>query len=235
MRKIPTVKSGGGVTLVQNADGSVRVACIKQGYTFAYELRNAARVMANSARAIEEEPDSSFEIRAFVHGAIILAYASLEAALNETIHLNALRSDSPLSAEDRRVLHVIGQEELQPRNSKNTLQMFNMLLRFIGRPELSTNENPYQAANLVRQLRNILIHPVPGQVVTYVEDEEFDYSSQQGIVKKLKSHLGLTKEATFPDQILTKECASWAVGVTEAFLHEFVTRSGINPGFDTGQ
>jgi hypothetical protein len=63
--------------------------------------------------------------------------------------------------------------------------------------------------------------------------KEFDYSSQQNIVKKLKGQLRLKANATFPADVITKECAAWAVDSCETFLHEFVTVSGIDPGFIT--
>jgi hypothetical protein len=131
------------------------------------------------------------------------------------------------------VFHIIGKEGLQPRERKNTLQQYNMLLRILGKPAMNVGENPYLSANFVRMLRNMLVHPIPGRVVTFVEGEEFDYSSQQDIVKRLKAPLGLKANATFPADVITKECATWAVTSCEAFLHEFVTVSGIDPGFIT--
>ncbi|MEK6805190.1 MAG: hypothetical protein AABY95_00895 [Pseudomonadota bacterium] len=189
--------------------------------------------MNNSAQATEDTSGTHWQLRAYIYGAIILAYASLEAALNEIVHLNALEKNSPLDEAERKVFHTIGQEGLQPREASNTLQQYNMLLRILGKPEMDKGINPYQAANLVRMLRNILVHPIPGRVTTFVEGEEFDYSSQQDIVRKLKPALGLKKEATFPDGVLTKECAKWAVRTCETFMHAFVTASGIDPGFIT--
>jgi hypothetical protein len=189
--------------------------------------------MSNSARLSEDGPTPHWQLRAFIHGAIILSYASLEAALNEIVHLNALEAKSPLTEAERMVFHTIGKEGLQPRDRKNTLQQYNMLLRILGKPAMNSGENPYLSANFVRMLRNMLVHPIPGRVVTFVEGEEFDYSSQQNIVKKLKAPLGLKANATFPADVITKECAAWAVTSCEAFLHEFVTVSGISPGFIT--
>ena len=63
--------------------GQSRIARVESGYRFAFELKNAARVMANKARAVDDE--DSFELRAFVTGAVILAWSSLDAALNEFI------------------------------------------------------------------------------------------------------------------------------------------------------
>lgn len=189
--------------------------------------------MSNSAKSTEDGPRTHWQLRAFIHGAIILSYASLEAALNEIVHLNALETNNPLTEAERKVFHTIGREGLQPREENNTLQQYNMLLRILGKPTMNVGTNPYQAANLVRILRNMLVHPIPGRVVTFVESEDFDYSSQQNIVRKLRSHLSLKTNATFPAGVITKACAAWAVDSCETFLHEFVTVSGIDPGFIT--
>lgn len=232
-RSVPIAERGTHVVIVTDEKGDTHVQRIESEYTFAFELRQAARVMNNSAKATEDGQGTHWQLRAFIHGAIILAYASLEAALNEILHLNALEKNSPLTEAERKVFYTIGQEGLQPREASHTLQQYNMLLRILGKPEMSMGTNPYQAANLVRTLRNLLIHPIPGRVVTFVEGEQFDYSSQQDIVKKLKPALGLRADATFPNDVLTKACAKWAVHSCEAFLHEFATVSGIDPGFIT--
>lgn len=231
--KVPVVKSGDHITIVTDANGYTHISHIEPEYTFAFELRQTARVMGNLAESTEDGPSTHWQLRAFIHGAIILSYASLEAALNETVHLNALADRSPLTEAEKKAFYTIGQEGLRPREESNTLQQYNMLLRILGKPIMNVSTNPYQAANLVRILRNMLIYPIPGRVVTFVESNDFDYASRQAIVKKLRSHLGLKANATFPADVITRKCAAWAVHSCEAFLHEFVSVSGIDPGFIT--
>ncbi len=232
-RKVPVVPRGDHVFLMLGQNGSTRVTRTEKEYTFAFELRNAARVMVNSAKVIEDGPSTHWQFKAFVHGAIILSYAGLEAALNEIIHLHALTAESPLNEAERKVVYSIAQENLVPRGDSHTLKRFNLLLRILGKSELKIGDPPYQNANLVRLLRNMIIHPIPGRVTTFVEADNFDYSSQQEIVKKLRSALGLKRSATFPKDIVTKKCAVWAVDSCETFLHAFVVASGIDIGFLT--
>ena len=71
--------------IVDRDRGQSRVYRVTSRYRFAFELKNAARVMANKARAVDDE--NGFELRAFVTGAVILAYSYLDAALNEFILL----------------------------------------------------------------------------------------------------------------------------------------------------
>ena len=231
--KVPVAARGNHVFIVQERDGSNRVAREEQEYTFAFELRNSARVMCKLAKATVEGPDTHWQLRAFIHGAIILSYATLEAALNEFIHLHALTVQSPLDEAERKVIYSIAKENLVSRGESNTLQKFNLILRILGKPELKTGTSGYQNANLVRMLRNMVVHPVPGRVTTFVDSDGFDYSSQQEIVRKLRGALGLKKSATFPAHVLTKECAAWAVLSCETFLHAFVVASGIDIGFRT--
>lgn len=231
--KVPVAPRGSHIVIRQQDDGSNRVVHEEQEYTFAFELRNSARVMSNHAKATDEGPSTHWQLRAFVHGAIILSYAALEAALNEFIHLHALAADSPLDETERTVIYSIAQENLVPRGESNTLQKFNLILRILGKPELKAGDSAYQNANFVRILRNMVVHPIPGRVVTFVDSDDFDYSSQQEIVKKLRGVLGLKKSATFPTDVLTKECAAWAVLSCETFLHAFVVASGVDIGFLT--
>lgn len=232
-RKVPVAPRGNRTVVVQGQDGSNRIAHEEREYTFAYELRNSARVMSNAAKTTDDGQDTHWQLKAFIHGAIILSYAALEAALNEVIHLHALTKESPLDEAERKVIYSIGQEKLAPRGESNTLQKFNLLLRILGKSELKVDDSPYQHANLVRMLRNMIVHPMPGRVTTFVDSGNFDYSSQQEIVKKLRGALGLKRSATFPADIVTKECAIWAVNSCETFLHAFVVASGIDIGFLT--
>ncbi len=227
MKKTPIIPSDKNVTAV--TDGKkLRVARIELVYRFAFGLRNAARVMAKSACNAEE---SSHEIRAFVTGAIVLSYSFLEAALNEFLSLNAVAPNSPLNEKCKAIINAIASEDLRPQEKKNTLQMFNVILRLLDKPELRESEKTYQAANLVRILRNQLVHPKPSRVVTYPEDTAENVSEQQQMVKQLRSHLALTRNATFPSDVLTSKCANWAVSACETFLQEFVRQSGVDPGF----
>lgn len=219
--------------IVQQADGTPKLTYVEEEYTFAFELRNSARVMDNSAKSIESTAETYWQVKAFIHGAIILSYSSLEAALNEILHIHALTEDSPLNESERNIVYSITQGELVPKKNQTTLGRFNMLLRIMGKPEINSGNKIYQNADIVRALRNMIVHPTPGRVTTFMESEEYDYSFQQEIVRKLRGPLKLSRSATFPKDILTKECAEWAVSACEEFLHHFILTSGIDIGFLT--
>jgi hypothetical protein len=183
--------------------------------------------MSNYAKDTKDEPDAHWHLRAFVHGAVILAYSALEAAFNEFVTLRGLAEESPLDENQRQFISSFRQDE------SNTLQRFNGILDGLGKVPLPMGSSIYQNADLVRVLRNMLVHPTPGRVTTVSDNQDFDYSAQQDIVKRLRSALKLTKKATFPDDVLNHKCASWAVSSCEKFLHEFVVVSGVDIGFLT--
>jgi hypothetical protein len=232
-KKTPTLGPyAGNVELIVDMErGQSRVYRVTSEFRFGFELRNAARVMANKARAVADE--DGFELRAFVMAAVILAWSSLDAALNEFILLNATERKSPLNDVEKAIINAIRSENLRPRERQHTLQLFNMMLRLLKKPQLAESEQPYQSANLVRHLRNMLVHPKPGWVVTFSENPNENLSEQQQIVKQLRSELNLDRDATFPRDILDSKCANWAVSSSESFLREFVKRSGVGPGFVT--
>jgi hypothetical protein len=232
-KKTPTAGPyGDRVDLILDVKrGYSRVSRVTSQFRFAFELRQAARIMANKARAIADK--DGFELRAFVVAAVTLAWSSLDAALNEFILLNATDGNSPLSDAEKAIINAIGSEELRPRKRQHTLQLFNTMLRLLKKSPLAEGEQPYQSANLVRRLRNLMVHPEPGWVVTFSENPHEILSEQQEIVKQLRNDLKLDPDATFPRDILNSKCADWAVSSCESFLREFEERSGVSPGFVT--
>ena len=231
MKKKKAPVSGTYIDVIWDIErGQSRVARVESGYRFAFELKNAARVMANKARAVDKD---SYELRAFVTGAVTLAWSFLGAALNEFILLNAVESESPLSETEKATIKAIGSEDLRPRGRSSTLELFNMILRLLKKRPLVESEQPYRSAEAVRLLRNELVHPRPYSVVTFSENPNENLSEQQKIVRQLRQDLKLDRNAIFPRDILNSKCADWAVRSCESFLREFVQRSGVSPGFVT--
>jgi hypothetical protein len=210
----------------------VKISRITSTSRFAVELLIAARLMANKASRATGEP--SHELRSFVTAAVVLAYSFLEAGLNEFIYLNAQASEI-LSVADRTAIADIASQDLRGewRESKTTLELFNVILRTLNKEELAKGHEPYGAAEAVRSLRNLLVHPKPIRVTTFSDDPNEDLSRQQKITTKLLNYLKLDRSATFPAQVLTAKCAAWAVSSSLAFFAEFVKRSGVDPGFLT--
>ena len=211
------------------ASDQVKISRITSTSRFAVELLIAARLMTNKASTATGEP--SHELRSFVTAAVVLAYSFLEAGLNEFIDLNAQASETPREAEKAAIASKDLRRKWRP--GQTTLQLFNAILRTLKREELANNQEPYCAAEAVRSLRNLLVHPKPGRVTTFSDDPNEDLSQQQEITIQLRDYLDLDRSATFPAHVFTAKCAAWAVSSSLAFFAEFVKRSGVSPGFLT--
>ena len=227
MKPRRTRSSGNRIEIVVKGD-STEISRVHNEHRNAYELINVSRYHASEARKAGK--DNHWRIRSNVISAITSSFSALEATYNEFIHIIALSPHSPLTDEKREVIHYISSEGLSPEPRQNTLQRFNMLLRVLEKEELTTSSEPYQSANLVRLLRNMLVHPLPISVVTF-DIADPDLSSQQEITRRLRSVLKLGRKATFPDGVLTPECAAWASRSAERFLRRFEQNSGVELGF----
>jgi len=228
MKKVPIITNGGTVHIsIDKETDKISISQIESEYRFASLFKNCSRLLVNNIKELDKQ--DYFKIRSYVVSAIILSYSFLEAALNEFISINVLKSDVADGVKDK--FKLISDECLIQKDKKNILQVYNMYLRILGKPEILENQRVYQSANIVRIVRNMLVHPIPGKVITFSSDEKLNLSEQQDIVKKLRSYLELTKDETFPECIYSYKCAKWASDSCESFLQEFVDKSGINPGF----
>ena len=210
----------------------VRISRITRSYRFAVELLISERLMAYKASTATGE--QNHELQSFVTAAVVLAYSFLEAGLNEFIYVNAPASEV-LNEAERAAIAAIASKDLQRkwRRRKTILQLFNAILGTLKKEELANDSEPYCAAEAVRSLRNLLVHPKPGRVTTFSDDPNEDLSQQQQITIQLRDYLKLDRTATFPAHVLTAKCAGWAVSSSLAFFAEFVKRSGVSPGFLT--
>ena len=214
------------------ASDQVKISRITRSYRFAVELLIAARLMAYKASTATRE--QNHELQSFVTASVVLAYSFLEAGLNEFIYVNAPASEV-LNEAERTAIAAIASKDFHRkwRGRKTTLQLFNAILVTLKKEELANDCEPYCAAEAVRSLRNLLVHPKPGRVTTFSDDPNEDLSQQQQITIQLRDYLKLDRTATFPAQVLTAKCAGWAVSSSLAFFAEFVKRSGVSPGFLT--
>lgn len=230
-------KSGDELVIHQDIHGSLKIVFCEEEFTFAHSLRNAARLMRNNAAELPSEESYGLMRSGYIYGAIVLAYSALEAALNEVIHLRALVESSPLSESQKSAvfdLVKIDHEDAEYER-EHVLLKFNRVLRILGKPPLAKNQVIYQNADLARRLRNLIVHPIPGRVVTCVDSQNYDYALQQKITRKLRSALKLGTTATFPKDVITCQCADWAVQSCENFLSAFLDATSINIGFMTGR
>ena len=173
MKRTPVVTSGGEVHItVDNETNKIFVSQIESQYRFASQFRRCCSNLVNSINVLKEL--DYLKLQSYVVSSVILSYSFLEAALNEFISINVVNSD--VATEIKGKFKLILDENLIQKEKKNILQVFNLYLRILGKNEISESNKIYQSANIVRVLRNLLVHPVPGKVITYSLDDKINLS-----------------------------------------------------------
>jgi hypothetical protein len=180
------------------------------------------------------DPGQQIEHRSYVIAAILSSVAFLEAALNELL---ASASDDdfelaggrgPLTKQERQALCDV-RDQLRPP----FLGKFQRVLRLLGRQPFNQGAQPYQDADLLVKLRNILVHSRPG----WSPADARDQIAQDELLERLASknfplHPFAEKDDPFfPDKCLGAACADWAERTARAFADDFFGRLGITPAY----
>lgn len=142
--------------------------------------------------------------------AIILSFCAIEAAIDE------IEDDLNLPPE---LIDALEKSE--------TLTHAQALLVYRGRQTFDTGAEPYQSANLLRELRNGLVHP----------KAEWDNARKhhKKLSKKIISRgLSLSPfqpdpEFAFPYGCMSSEIAHWAASSARHFIRELRSRLGLDP------
>jgi hypothetical protein len=191
MRQKNIVQRGDEITLVIDGE-KTRISKVVRQYDFAFEYNNFARLFANKAK---ETDNVGYEKNAYIVSSIIFACSFLEAAQSEFFSITSHSKDNPLSDTEKRIFSVILSENLEPYGDKNPVAIFNMILRILGKQEMSLNCEPCISTRMVFRLRNMLVHPDPDRVVEF--DEKKDQNNDQNIVNELRKYLVLKKMQLF--------------------------------------
>jgi hypothetical protein len=167
--------------------------------------------------------------RAYVVGSIMISFASIEARINE-FYLDA--TDNLLgSILDNSEQNLLA-ELWKPLNEKKiqTLEKYQIALAAIKCDKFDTSKRPYQDVNLLKDLRNMLVHFKP--------EWDNDQKKHKNIEQKLQGRFKLNPfwpendPIFFPFKCLSHGCASWAVRSTMNFILEFFARTGVDSRTD---
>lgn len=216
---------GNRIEIVWLPGGGSEIARVEGEFRFGWWHLQSARFLVRESKrkdAIEAERFGC------ISGAIVMSWCLVEAVLYEFTHLWSRDHRSPLNDTHQQIIWTIVREGLAAR-SASALEQFNMYLRIIGAEQFDTGKEPYQRANLVRELRNRIVHPVPESFLEFDKDDSV--VDEQKLVRKLRPQLGLRKGATFPKDVLTPATAEWALESVIQFLEKFEASSKVQLGF----
>lgn len=164
-------------------------------------------------------------LRSYVTSSIFHSVAFMEARINELL-VNAKNGLSPWDKDKKdtyfakleRTIKISGLERL------TTLDKYQIVLELLSMPQFETNERIYQDVDLLRRIRNKLIHFEPDRFV-YVQPEK--PSEEHKLLRALKGKFELNIIAddmgrrNFPDILLGQGCASWSARSALVFVQNF--------------
>jgi len=217
-------REGDCISIWSRPDGQHEVIRIAREIRFGWWHLQAARFLVKESNRKGMIKAEQF---ACVSGAIVMSWCLLEALLHEFTHKHSRSSSSPLDDAHQQIIWTINREGLTAKNA-NSLEQFNMYLRIIDTAEIFPGSDLYQSANLVRELRNRLVHPVPESFVEF--DKNAECVDEHKMIVKLRSRLHLAQGAVFPKDVMTPNTAKWALESVIRFLEEFERRSKVSFG-----
>jgi hypothetical protein len=183
---------------------------------------------------------SRFIHTAYVTGAVTLSVSFLEAAINEFMldccGTGAQPDDiAALDPASRRVVGLLWQH-LGEKGA--ILEKYQAALGAfaLGNPSvkaLDTGSAPYQDAALVTRLRNTLVHSKAESTLVGSSNPDIEIPEQK-LVTQLRGRCKVNtfvSGLSFPDTILSADCARFAHQSCDAPAAEFFTRVGMKPRY----
>lgn len=201
-------------------------ASVKQVYNFAWQHLKAATTFRGHAAALENsndglEFDAFFEgIRSYVSGTIMSATACLEAHINELFISPHCRLKPMLKDFE---VDFWGDKGIE---RKKILEKYKLALEMIGATALDQNSQIRRDAWALIEYRNALVHYKP----TWDPDRNRKIELVNVLSGRYRLSPFLDSRADFVTmQSMSAGCADWAVRTVFGFLHEFDSRSNLDP------
>lgn len=216
-----------GVGLALSATPTAR------SYFSSWYLRTARR-MADQAHSIENSsgdwPSDGMEILELVTTAVIQSSTFLEAMINELFadayDQHGLSGVGYLAPLDTKAIRLMATYWGESGGRDRTLAKYQLALSFADAPLLDIGCEPYQSADLLRKLRNRLIHYRPESI-----RPDTVAPLERALTRKYPSSRLDTKGSWWPNRALSGGCARWACDSAHALADEFSSRMGIRPNY----
>jgi hypothetical protein len=204
-------------------------------YYSSYHLwaaKHFVRLAAEIEDAHEGRPRFDIEHRAYVTNAILSSVAFMEAAINELLQDAFDNHQSYIEPLDSDVQTLIAKmwdlTEARNRSPFHILDKCQMVLVLARKKPIPTDGQLFENANLLRKLRNELMHYKP-QTFGGLDTHRLD----RGLVGRFppnKLMIG-AGNSFFPDHCLGHGCAQWSVTSSEEYMNAFFAELGVVPNY----
>lgn len=154
-------------------------------------------------------------------GTIICAYAMLEAQINHFVDWSHNSIDSKCNFFSEAQLTCVRKATAVPGFERiETLKKYQEILRIADLAEFDADREPYQSVDLLRRLRNFLVHLKPNNSKSFVDEAA---KIRRGLEsRKIEFHMSRSRMP--PDAFLSAQCASWAYTTAVQFVESFIRR-----------
>jgi hypothetical protein len=153
--------------------------------------------------------------------AIICAYAKIESQINVFIDWCHGSSAAKYNYFDEIQLVCIRKATTVPGFERiETLKKYQEILRMADKGEFEIDKEPYQSADLLRRLRNFMVHLKSRDSKTFVDEA----TKLKRALESRKIAFHLSRSSQYPDAFLTSECASWAGFTASKFVDSFIQK-----------
>lgn len=171
---------------------------------------------------------------------VLRSFSFLEATINE--FYASARRDNLEMAGGRGGLDPVDRQRIaaiaKDAEKLSTLTQFQLALAVLHRPPLDPGTQPYSDADLLRRLRNELVHYTPRMRPTD-SGESGGISDSHTLVKGLvqrhfetKAFFADSANPYIPQKCLGHECSTWAWNAALAFADTFHEQVGIRPVYE---
>lgn len=209
---------------------------------FSIQHIQSAALFARQCRAVEEDWSKTGDtnglytpLAAYAIGAVFNATAFLEAVINELFADSVENQEGHvkgLEAETLALLAHMWTLDIPKRAGYPILMKFQVALSLARKPMFNLGSPPFQAANILVQLRNNLIHYEPAWVVETDTRAPETVATPQ-LVRNLTDKFA---PSPLPMSSLLKflghGCAQWAVQSSLALADDFFLRMGLKAPYD---
>jgi hypothetical protein len=182
---------------------------IVHNYRFFYYLANELAYLA------VQDKDGVNAFR-YTMGVVIFSYTTIEAFINHIFHSDEYKTNELFSSLS---------DDLKEKIERFSLtEKIEFVFRFYADSklkELKKGEEPFQSFDVLRQLRNFLIHYIPQEEVVRSDSKEY-LEQITKLERKVKGKFNVedlaVSKMAFVYRCFNKDCALWAFNVVQPFL-----------------
>ncbi len=213
-----------------------------------YSLQHiqSAALFARQSFHLEAEYDGTFSDalitnhRSYVTGAIFASVSFLEASINElfsdTVDDSSSEVASQLDPETHDLMADMWKLGIPKTSRYSVMEKYKTAITLARKEPLDFGKSPCQDAQILVNMRNVLVHFEPSWVTTSTDDPLADDSKFFFLRSANKFSFNPIFAGKlnpfFPDKCLSHGCAAWAVKSSMQFIEEFSARMGIPVLFD---